>query len=814
MRSFNITLYNLFLKANQSYGFVTYFFLLYFEYHLIMIDYVCILAGGKGSRLYPLTHHIPKILVNLHNENILSKIIQFWKIYCKKFIIITNPEYLDLVEFYCKDYNDIQYELRSISVNNEENSYALKTCLTDLNGKSLLITWCDVFPAQDISPDIFSENIIFVNNFANYKSRYIADDTTQLLQKVKDHADGNVIGIYFVKDYHTLVNENDKQDFCDCFIQNYGSFKTHNIEVVDVGDKEKLNAYLEEQKHTFYTRFFNKITFISDTMLKKQSICQYGNQIIQKEIDFYKYLKTNKLNYPFPLFEEVSDTCFNIAYVKSESFYKKIYNSYDPRHIFDLLNYLKNLYETSPEKHVSNDDLKNDIEIETVLKISSRYNQVSQIIKPFEHIQYCNFIKIDSYEVIQQKLHERINHLLPRVSPVYRVIHGDLNLSNIMSTNPYTFIDPRGYYGNSKIFGLPYYDYAKIYFSLFGFDKFNGEDKYYFSIQDDNILPNITAIFKEIPLFLNLFTKEEYELILCISISIWLGLPFYCKDNLSKVVGSYFYARYLGTVFLQSVDDLVNARKATSHLFFNQVTAHVQSSDSDALLHVKQKTIKLNPQPYTYKNKIIKKPWGFEFVSFETKSIALLCLHMLKGKSTSLHCHEFKDSSFIVAQGKVRLHTLDSSFCLTVGDTCYIPRKKFHKIEALSENTIVLEFEIQQPNRNDLLRYRDDYNREDQGYEGINNMISDITSSERNEYFDFYLESHTPLEKRFQKSILMFQFDMKSVSMSDIFVILNGYLVLDGKYLGVGSFLRGEDIYEKGIQLYNDFCCMHFMYTE
>ena len=778
-----------------------------------MIDYICILAGGKGSRLYPLTHHIPKILVNLNNENILAKIIQFWKRYCKHFIVITNPEYLDLVDFYCKDYTDITYELRSICINNEENSFALKETLTGLDGKNLLITWCDVFPTQEIPQSVFNENRIFVNNFANYKSRYFADEDKQLLEKVSNYADGNVIGIYFVKNYHTLVNENNKQDFCDCFIQNYGSFKTYDIEVVDVGDKEKLNAYMQEQKHTFFTRFFNKISFINDTTLKKESVCSYGNQIIKKEIDFYKYLKANRITYPFPPFEEISDTSFSIGYVKEESFFNHINNDRNPKHIFNLLTYLKNMYDSSVQKNVSYDNLRQDIEIETTLKIESRYKQVAQIIKPFEYIQYCNYVKIDSLEVLQQKLKERFDRLLPKIPAVYNVIHGDLNLSNILSTKPYTFIDPRGYYGNSKIFGLAYYDYAKIYFSLLGFDQFNQEGNYYFSIQEDNILPHISCFFKELPLFFNLFTKDEYELILCISISIWLGLPFYFKDNLSKVVGSYFYARYLGTLLLQNIDELVSTKKACAHTFFSEVTMQLTAVDMHILSEVKQKTIKENPQPYTYKNKIISKPWGFEFVAFETKKIGLLCLHMLKDKTTSLHCHENKDSSFIVAQGKVRVHTLDSSYYLGVGDTCYIQRKKFHRIESLMENTIILEFELKNPNRNDLLRYQDAYNRQDQGYEGVQNMISDITSYNNGDYFDFFLETRKKIEKKFEKSLLMLRFNINDMHSSDIIVILQGYLVVDSKYISVGSMLRGEELQNKLVQVYNDFCCLHFSYS-
>lgn len=778
-----------------------------------MIDYICILAGGKGTRLHPLTFHIPKILVNLHNENILTKIIKFWKSYCKKFIIIVNPEYKTFIEFYCKEHTDIEYELRFIEINNEGNSYAIKTTLTGLDGKRLLITWCDVFPTQSIEPRVFNENVVFVNNFSNYKSRYIANGPRQILEKVSNSNDGNVVGIYFIKEFKTFQNKNDKEDFCDSLIQNYGSFSTHHIELIDIGDKEKLNAYFKEQKNSFSTRYFNRITFQDVNTLKKESTCEYGNEIIKKEMAFYSYLHEKKLNYPFPNFVKLSDTSFLLQYIQGPTVYNSLVENRDPKVIFNLLSYLKGLYSSSESKYVELNEVLKDLQEETTVKMEKRYLHVSDILNNLEYIKYCNNTQLESFQSLQRKLDGKIKALLTKINPTYRIIHGDLNLSNIFSTSPYTMIDPRGYYGFSKLFGLPYYDYAKIYFSLLGFDALNFDQNYFFSIEEDNILPNIIPIFKEQPIFSNLFTKDEYELILCIAVSIWFGLPFYFKENLSKVIGSYFYARYVGTVFLQNFDQLVKSQKLKQYSYYNQISLINNNDDISVLEKLKQRNILQNTQPFTYKNKIVQKPWGFEFVAFEKEDIALLCLHMNVNKSTSLHCHEKKDTAFIIAQGNVCIHTFDSHHYLLTGDTCFIPRGKFHKIESLSNETIVLEFEIRNPNRNDLYRYQDDYSRENKGYEGIENMISDITSDENPEYFEFCLDTKCEKVKLFKCSKLFFRFQCIMEKPTDIFVIVNGYAVLDGKYMCQGSFLRGEDLYKKSFQTYDDFACVHFTYS-
>ena len=63
-----------------------------------------------------------------------------------------------------------------------------------------------------------------------------------------------------------------------------------------------------------------------------------------------------------------------------------------------------------------------------------------------------------------------------------------------MENNKYIFIDPRGCFGDTKIYGLKYYELSKIFFSLFGFDELNNSAKYYFSIDNNNIQTNINLL--------------------------------------------------------------------------------------------------------------------------------------------------------------------------------------------------------------------------------------------------------------------------------------------------------------------------------
>jgi hypothetical protein len=105
------------------------------------------------------------------------------------------------------------------------------------------------------------------------------------------------------------------------------------------------------------------------------------------------------------------------------------------------------------------------------------------------------------------------------------------------------------------MFGLKYYEISKIYLSMFGFDSFNRENEYFFSINDCNINTNINMLC-DIEIFDDLFSEDEYQLIICLAIAAWLGTPYYFKNNLSKTIGSYFYALYIATLYLDKIENL------------------------------------------------------------------------------------------------------------------------------------------------------------------------------------------------------------------------------------------------------------------
>lgn len=145
-------------------------------------------------------------------------------------------------------------------------------------------------------------------------------------------------------------------------------------------------------------------------------------------------------------------------------------------------------------------------------------------------------------------------------------------------------------------------------------------------------------------------------------------------------------------------------------------------------------------QPDTYKDKVVIKPWGYEFPVFENKKTAVWLLYLKKGHSTSMHCHPRKKTSLIILSGKAMSNTFSSRNYLRGGDAIIIGKGVFHLTKVLSDDGFYM-LEIESPPiKTDLLRLEDRYGREALGYEGVSEMQTE--NLREYGYFSFAESDH------------------------------------------------------------------------
>lgn len=117
-----------------------------------------------------------------------------------------------------------------------------------------------------------------------------------------------------------------------------------------------------------------------------------------------------------------------------------------------------------------------------------------------------------------------------------------------------------------------------------------------------------------------------------------------------------------------------------------------------------------------HKTKIVRKPWGYEYLVYENKDVAMWLLYIRQSERTSMHCHPSKSTGLIVVDGEAEINFIADSRRLKAPDKQMIRRGLFHQTIAVSDH--VLMFEIETPvDKNDLVRLRDSYGRVNSGYE-------------------------------------------------------------------------------------------------
>ncbi len=171
---------------------------------------------------------------------------------------------------------------------------------------------------------------------------------------------------------------------------------------------------------------------------------------------------------------------------------------------------------------------------------------------------------------------------------------------------------------------------------------------------------------------------------------------------------------------------------------------------------------------FDYRGLVVNKPWGYEYLLFENNHVAIWTLHITKDHGTSLHCHPQKRTSLIVLSGTVLVSGLIDQFTLNEKDALTIESGVFHSTKALSDDVILIEVETP-PNKSDLVRLKDEYGRQNKGYEGQTEMSREL---DKYSYHFFDHQHYKDASVLGQKKINNLNLLVKRVSMLSEFAEL------------------------------------------
>jgi len=280
------------------------------------------------------------------------------------------------------------------------------------------------------------------------------------------------------------------------------------------------------------------------TLIKKKAINNFAISKLKNEINFYNFIKINNINFNIPIIYNYDDDFLIINFINNTNNNNKNFNINIINKIFYYLNNLHNYSFKSIDKKLY---LKLLFE-ETIFKIKDRIKEIEHIINNYKNIKINNF-SILTFDEIILKLENKLKFFTNNLNQYnLNIIHGDPQFNNIIinNDNEIFFIDPKGNFGTSNIYGIKEYDIAKIYLSLSGYNYFDDMIFNSFNIINNNI----DIEFINIPDFNIHKNNYNKELIIYLFISIWLSNAHIFINQPNKVLYSYFIGLYFASKLL------------------------------------------------------------------------------------------------------------------------------------------------------------------------------------------------------------------------------------------------------------------------
>jgi hypothetical protein len=288
-----------------------------------------------------------------------------------------------------------------------------------------------------------------------------------------------------------------------------------------------------------YGFVFNNIR-IENKIFKKSSKNKLGELKIKNEIAFYLYIVDNNISFSMPKLIDCSNNEISLAYIENST---TLTNKINDTNVDFFIECIKKNIDIIHliHKPITPNILKRDLEIEFKNKLVDRFNEYDwETNSLYKSIQYVNNIKIQNLNYYSNKIQTKLFSYLNERN-FYNLIHGDIHLGNILIDPSYNilFIDPRGYFGETQLFGIKEYDYAKLLFGISGYSTFDTLVIDKLNIIDTNLeiefIKNFEYIFEK-----NLF--DRITILICLT--IWLSNNSCFIDINKKIMSlmiSYYY---------------------------------------------------------------------------------------------------------------------------------------------------------------------------------------------------------------------------------------------------------------------------------
>ena len=306
---------------------------------------------------------------------------------------------------------------------------------------------------------------------------------------------------------------------------------------------------MQKNSNKLVSRFYNNLIFNENTVIKGAPKDRYANEIrwfkeamnripdnIPDIIDYQKRFKSedaDNLKY------------YEMEAIKGENLYQ--YLRLNTNKTAEIQNKIIEVLEMFHQEYIN--PKEEDIYQMYLLK-------PKQALQEFIRNKNINFesIIINGYKFKDpiKTLEHTFNDLKKQLMATkFSFMHGDLTLSNILidENGDLYLIDPRGKFGNTKIFGDIRYDISKLYYSLVGnYDSLNNGN-FNYKLNDKMASVHTYSIdslgLESYGEHLLSYFNQPRHIIRFIHSTIWLSLVPHVKDNINQQYCTFCHGIFL-----------------------------------------------------------------------------------------------------------------------------------------------------------------------------------------------------------------------------------------------------------------------------
>lgn len=492
------------------------------------MEYIIVQAGGLGSRMKQYTKNKPKSLVPVNNLPIIFYL--FKQFPDKKFIVIGDYK-KKVLQKYLHTFAKVKHIVVDTDGKKGTCSGIANALKLIPEKEAFLLIWSDLILPEDFTIPCDNQNYLGISK--GFSCRWSYQDGNFI---EKPSTEQGVAGLFLFKNKQMLEAVPAEGEFV-AWLKN----RRLDFTEIPLSRTKEYGLYeMIEKQESARCRPFNRIR-TEENRLVKEGIDEQGLELAKKEITWYQKAKEYGIQqipriYQFhPLVMEK---------IEGKNIYLYDLNKKEKEQV--LLRIIQGLKEMHKQGITAPDyfSIRKAYFHKTMERLEKVRNLIPGTEKPYVMI---NGKQCRNIYFLQEELEERIAGIKCNQ---FCFIHGDCTFSNILldkERNPY-FIDPRGYFGDTLLYGDPLYDWVKLYYSIAGnYDQFNLKN---FELEIDESGAVTLSIASngwedmESTFFQLLEGEIKKEAVQLIHAIVWLSLTTYAWEDYDSICGAFYNGLY------------------------------------------------------------------------------------------------------------------------------------------------------------------------------------------------------------------------------------------------------------------------------